>query len=66
MCMLGLRLQLERINVYFNEAIGVRYVPVAILIDLETGTRNSIRTGPLWSTLLAIQFRLCVDRCRVD
>lgn len=28
-------LQLERINVFFNEATGGRYVPRAILVDLE-------------------------------
>ena len=28
-------LQLERINVYFNEATGGRYVPRAVLMDLE-------------------------------
>lgn len=27
-------LQLERINVYFNEASGGRYVPRAVLLDL--------------------------------
>lgn len=27
-------LQLERINVYFNEATGGRYVPRAVLVDL--------------------------------
>jgi len=32
-------LQLERINVYFNEATGGRYVPRAVLMDLEPGTR---------------------------
>ena len=31
-------LQLERINVYFNEATGGRYVPRAVLMDLEPGT----------------------------
>ena len=31
-------LQLERINVYFNEATGGRYVPRAILMDLEPGS----------------------------
>ena len=31
-------LQLERINVYFNEATGGKYVPRAILVDLEPGT----------------------------
>ena len=39
-------LQLERINVYFNEATGGRYVPRAILMDLEPGTRDSVRAGP--------------------
>ena len=27
----------ERINVYFNEATGGRYVPRAVLMDLEPG-----------------------------
>eukprot|EP01051_Picozoa_sp_SAG22_P005482 SAG22_NODE_327_length_12278_cov_10.550209_3_plen_197_part_00 len=39
-------LQLERINVYFNEATGGRYVPRAILVDLEPGTMDSVRSGP--------------------
>ncbi|THG11395.1 hypothetical protein TEA_018504 [Camellia sinensis var. sinensis] len=39
-------LQLERINVYFNEASGGRYVPRAVLMDLEPGTMDSIRSGP--------------------
>ena len=45
-------LQLERINVYFNEASGGRYVPRAILMDLEPGTMVSVcrrvcaRAGP--------------------
>jgi hypothetical protein len=30
-------LQLERINVFYNEATGGRYVPRAILMDLEPG-----------------------------
>jgi tubulin beta len=38
-------LQLERINVYFNEATGGRYVPRAILMDLEPGTMDSVRQG---------------------
>ncbi|KAK4348992.1 hypothetical protein RND71_031747 [Anisodus tanguticus] len=38
-------LQLERINVYFNEASGGRYVPRAVLMDLEPGTMDSIRSG---------------------
>jgi len=39
-------LQLERVNVYYNEASGGRYVPRAVLMDLEPGTMDSIRTGP--------------------
>ena len=39
-------LQLERINVYYNEATGGRYVPRAILMDLEPGTMDSMRAGP--------------------
>eukprot|EP00965_Chrysotila_dentata_P167508 5531396-Pleurochrysis_carterae.AAC.1 len=34
-------LQLERINVYYNEATGGRYVPRAVLMDLEPGTMDS-------------------------
>ena len=39
-------LQLERINVYYNEASGGKYVPRAILLDLEPGTMDSVRAGP--------------------
>ncbi|KAF9600082.1 hypothetical protein IFM89_002555 [Coptis chinensis] len=39
-------LQLERANVYYNEASGGRYVPRAVLMDLEPGTMDSLRTGP--------------------
>ncbi|CAF3752924.1 unnamed protein product [Rotaria sordida] len=43
-------LQLERINVYFTEATGNencgKYVPRAILCDLEIGTIDSIRASP--------------------
>ncbi|ERL89940.1 hypothetical protein D910_07299 [Dendroctonus ponderosae] len=44
-------LQLERISVYYNEATvasstnGGKYVPRAILLDLEPGTMDSIRSG---------------------
>ncbi|CAE8744129.1 unnamed protein product, partial [Polarella glacialis] len=38
-------LQLERINVYFNEATGGRYVPRAILMDLEPGTMDNFVFG---------------------
>lgn len=38
--------QLERINVYYNELLsGTRYVPRAILVDLEPGVVDSIRSG---------------------
>ncbi|XP_055097487.1 tubulin beta 8B isoform X5 [Symphalangus syndactylus] len=40
------RLQLERINVYYNEASGGRYVPRAVLVDLEPGIMDSVRSGP--------------------
>merc|ERR1711936_698203 len=39
-------LQLERINVYYNEASSAKYVPRAILLDLEPGTMDSVRAGP--------------------
>jgi len=38
-------IQLERINVYFNEGQGGRYVPRAVLTDLEPGTMDAIRSG---------------------
>lgn len=59
-------LQLERINVYYNEASGEfhvfsrlepkqvflflvganTYVPRAVLVDLEPGTMDSVRSSP--------------------
>uniref|UniRef100_A0A8C7WZA0 Tubulin/FtsZ GTPase domain-containing protein n=1 Tax=Oryzias sinensis TaxID=183150 RepID=A0A8C7WZA0_9TELE len=39
-------LQLDRISVYYNEASGGKYVPRAILVDLEPGTMDSVRSGP--------------------
>ena len=36
-------LQLERINVYYNEAIGGIYIPRAILMELETGSIDSVK-----------------------
>ena len=39
-------LQLERINVYYTEASGAKYVPRAVLVDLEPGTMDSVRGGP--------------------
>ncbi|KAJ7924816.1 Tubulin/FtsZ, GTPase domain-containing protein [Mycena leptocephala] len=40
-------LQLERISVYYNEVGGNKYVPRTVLIDLEPGTMDSVRAGPL-------------------
>ncbi|QCD78896.1 tubulin beta [Vigna unguiculata] len=39
-------LQLERINVYYNEASDGRYVPRTVLMDLEPDTMESVRSGP--------------------
>lgn len=39
-------LQMERINVYYTEANGRKYVPRAILVDLEPGTMDSVRMSP--------------------
>jgi hypothetical protein len=35
-------IQLERVNVYFSEATGGRYVPRAVLVDLVSATVLSI------------------------
>jgi tubulin beta len=42
-----LDLQLERISVYYNEVGANKYVPRAVLVDLEPGTMDSVRSGPL-------------------
>ena len=43
-------LQKERINVYFNESSTEnKYVPRAVLVDLEPGTMDSVRSGPYGS-----------------
>lgn len=38
--------QIERINVYYNEATGGRFVPRSVLVDLEPQTMDSVRAGP--------------------
>uniref|UniRef100_T1KFQ9 Tubulin beta chain n=1 Tax=Tetranychus urticae TaxID=32264 RepID=T1KFQ9_TETUR len=38
--------QLERISVYYSEAGNAKYVPRAVLVDLEPGTMDSVRSGP--------------------
>merc|ERR1712105_71113 len=42
-------LQLERINVYYNEASSSKFVPRAVLVDLEPGTMDAVRGGPFGS-----------------
>jgi tubulin beta len=39
-------LQKDHLNVYFNETAESRYVPRAVLMDLEPGTMDSVRAGP--------------------
>eukprot|EP00924_Labyrinthula_sp_SR-Ha-C_P009079 augustus_masked-scaffold_2-processed-gene-12.8-mRNA-1 protein AED:0.20 eAED:0.20 QI:0/-1/0/1/-1/1/1/0/444 len=40
-------LQLDRINVYFNEAVAGRYVPRAVLLDLEPGTMDAVKSSSI-------------------
>uniref|UniRef100_A0A1B6KZE6 Tubulin/FtsZ GTPase domain-containing protein n=1 Tax=Graphocephala atropunctata TaxID=36148 RepID=A0A1B6KZE6_9HEMI len=40
-------LQKERISVYYNESSSSKYVPRAVLVDLEPGTMDSIRSGAI-------------------
>lgn len=40
-------MQLERISVYYNEVGADKYVPRAVLVDLEPGTMDAIRSSPL-------------------
>ena len=39
-------IQQERIEVYFNEVRQDKYVPRALLVDLEPGTMDSIKGSP--------------------
>ncbi|KAK1864542.1 hypothetical protein I4F81_007088 [Pyropia yezoensis] len=39
-------LQLDRAEVYYNEGSGGRYVPRAVLVDLEPGVLDTIKAGP--------------------
>jgi hypothetical protein len=41
--------QLERISVYYNETGAYKYVPRAVLVDLEPGTMDAVRSSPLGS-----------------
>ena len=40
-------LQLERISVYYTEVGANKYVPRAVLVDLEPGAIDSVRSGPI-------------------
>lgn len=40
-------MELERSDVYFTEASGGKYVPRAVLVDLEPGVLDVVRTGPV-------------------
>lgn len=51
-------LQLERVNVYYNEASGGKYVPRAVLVDLEPGTMDSVRSGPYGQVFQEVSLRL--------
>ncbi|XP_026755801.2 tubulin beta chain-like [Galleria mellonella] len=39
-------LQEERLNVYYHQASSGKYVPRAVLVDLEPGTMDSVRASP--------------------
>ncbi|POR36870.1 Tubulin beta-2 chain [Tolypocladium paradoxum] len=41
------KLQLQRMSVYFNETSSNKHVPRAVLVDLEPGTMDAVRAGPL-------------------
>ncbi|EAR83596.2 tubulin/FtsZ family, GTPase domain protein (macronuclear) [Tetrahymena thermophila SB210] len=42
-------LQLQNINVYYQEIEQARYVPIAVLVDLEPGTLDSVKASTLGS-----------------
>ena len=57
--------QLERINVYYNEANGGKYVPRAVMVDLEPGTMDTgqCQVGAIRSNLRSSDHTtLCSDR----
>uniref|UniRef100_A0A3P8QQ32 Tubulin/FtsZ GTPase domain-containing protein n=1 Tax=Astatotilapia calliptera TaxID=8154 RepID=A0A3P8QQ32_ASTCA len=56
-------LQLDRISVYYNEATGGKYVPRAILVDLEPGTMDSVRSGPFGQIFRPDNFVLVCSTC---
>ena len=40
-------LQLQKINIYYNQSNNSRYVPRALFVDLEPGTTDSIQASPI-------------------
>ena len=40
-------LQLERINVYFDDTSSGKYTPRAVLVDLEPGTMDSVKASKI-------------------
>ncbi|KAJ7784705.1 beta-tubulin 1 tubb1 [Mycena metata] len=50
-------LQLERISVYYNEVGSAKYVPRAVLVDLEPGHHGRHSFGPLWRSFPPRQLR---------
>ncbi|XP_049887880.1 tubulin beta chain-like [Pectinophora gossypiella] len=51
-------LQLERINVYYNDGAKSTYVPRSVLVDLEPGVLDSLRSGP-YGTLFRPDNTVC-------
>jgi tubulin beta len=39
--------QLDRINVFYHEALGDKYVPRTVFFDLEPGVVDAVRASPL-------------------
>merc|ERR1712211_207709 len=71
-------LQMERIEVYYNEAQGLspeakargeklvsggKFVPRSILVDLEPGTMDSVRSGPYGGIFRPDNCHLCQATC---
>ncbi|KAK2110610.1 hypothetical protein P7K49_010356 [Saguinus oedipus] len=59
-------LQLERISVYYNEASSHKYVPRAILEDLELGTMDSARSGAFGHLFRPDNFIFCQNVVRKE
>uniref|UniRef100_A0A3P9HFV1 Tubulin/FtsZ GTPase domain-containing protein n=1 Tax=Oryzias latipes TaxID=8090 RepID=A0A3P9HFV1_ORYLA len=54
-------LQLDRISVYYNQASSHKYVPRSVLVDLEPGTMESVRSGAFGQLFRPDNF--IFDRC---